>query len=71
MSYLDEYKVEVSLSFSSVGHHDIQFPDKNWNMSFDATDVNLDVMLEQFKAMLVAMDYVVDGKRLELVDDYE
>ena len=35
----------------------------------DATDVNLDVVLEQFTLMLSAMDYVVDGKHLELVEN--
>lgn len=64
----DEYKVDVSLSFTTRGHHDWKFPDKEWNLSFDATDVNLDVVLEQFTLMLSAMDYVVDGKHLELVD---
>ena len=37
--YIDEYKVEVTLSFSSRGHHSWEFPDKEWNLSFDATDV--------------------------------
>lgn len=71
MSDNDEYKVHVLLNFTSRGHHDNQFPDVNWSLDFDATDVNIDVMLEQFKKMLIAMDYVVDGKRLVLVEDYD
>lgn len=65
----DDYKVEATLSFSSTGHPDTNFPDTEWNLSFDATDANLDTIMEKFRHMLVAMEYVIDGRRLQLVRD--
>lgn len=67
MDFEDNYIVSASLSFTSTGHDDPQFPDVNWSLSFDATDVHMDVVLEQFQHMLNAMGYVTDGRRLELV----
>ena len=58
MEKYDNYKVGVNLFFSSSGHHSDEFPDMDWSVGFDATDVNLDVMLEQFKLMLNQLQMV-------------
>ena len=69
MNKEDEYHVEATLSFTSTGHDDPQFPDTSWSMTFDATDAHIDVILAQFEHMLSAMGYVFSNKHLEMVSD--
>lgn len=70
MSEVDNYKVNVTMVLDTYGHSDSQFPDKNCTIEFDATDVHMSVVLDQFKDFLILMGYVIDPyKRLELVDD--
>ena len=65
----DNYRVDVALNLSSYGHHDEKFPDKNCSINFNATDIHMDVVLDQFRDFLILMGYVIDGRRLVLVDD--
>lgn len=65
----DNYKVDVNMSVFQSGHHDLEFPNKHCYIQFDATDAHIDTVLRQFVDFLNLMGYVVDGKRLELVQD--
>ena len=65
----DNYYVNVKLVLETGGHSDSQFPDKTCTIEFDATDVHMDVVLDQFKDFLSLMGYVVDNRRLEAVVD--
>jgi azurin len=37
-------------------------------MTFNATDVNIDTMCRQFEILLHSMGYVFNGQHLEMVD---
>lgn len=63
----DNYIVDVTLSLRTVGHGDPEFPDKRATINFNATDVHVDVVLQQFEDFLVLMGYYMDKKKLALV----
>jgi azurin len=64
----DNYHVDCTLSFVSSNHNDDQFPDTRMEMTFNATDVNIDTMCRQFEILLKGMGYVFDGRHLEMID---
>lgn len=65
----DNYYVNVKLILETGGMNDSEFPDKKCSIEFDATDVHMDVVLDQFRDFLILMGYVVDNKRLVAVDE--
>ena len=68
----DTYKVKVILKVKSSGHHDPMFPDRESSIEFDATDVHMNVVLEQFRDFLTMIGYVIDpSDSLKLVNENE
>ena len=66
----NEYNVKVTLKVESSGHHDEMFPDRTSTIEFDATDLTMDTVLDQFKDFLVVMGYVITPyDSLKLVKD--
>jgi hypothetical protein len=72
MEEFDQYKVKVILKVKSSGHHDPLFPDRESSIEFDATDVHMNVILEQFRDFLTLIGYVIDpSDSLKLVKEDE
>jgi hypothetical protein len=69
----DQYKVKVILKCISTGHHDKdQFPDRECYMDFDATDANIQTMLDQYKDFLSFVGYVIrPDDEIKLVKHYD
>ena len=66
----DTYKVKVTLKVESSGHHDPLFPDRTGTIEFDATDVHMNVVLEQFRDFLTMIGYVIEpSDSLKLVKE--
>jgi hypothetical protein len=61
----DNYHVNYNFSYSSSGYGAIGFPDENYNLSFDGTDLKIDVIVQQFEKVLRSAGYVFD--HLEVV----
>lgn len=68
--YDNEYKVKVILKVKSSGHHDPLFPDRECSIEFDATDVHVNTVLEQFRDFLTMIGYVIEpSDSLKLVKE--
>ena len=66
----DNYQVKVKMEFISTGHHDPLFPDTTGKIEFDATDCNINAMIDQFTTFLRMLGYVIDSdQKLALVED--
>ena len=55
----DQYNVNVVMTVESSGHHDPMFPDTTRSIEFNATDLNVEAVLEQFRDFLTMMGYVI------------
>ena len=65
---MEEYKVTVSLTATTAGSMDQQYPDNTVSLVFNASDATTEVMLEKYKDFMNAMGYVLSDRHLEFVD---
>jgi hypothetical protein len=65
---MEEYKVTVSLTSTTAGSMDQQYPDNTVSIVFDASDATIEVMLEKYKDFMNAMGYVLGDRHLEIAD---
>ena len=56
----DDYNVSVKMEVVSTGHHDTMFPDTSRVIEFDATDLPIEAVLDQFRDFAIMMGYVFD-----------
>jgi hypothetical protein len=66
---MDDYNVYVYLRATTSGSKMSEFPDNIVTVQFDATDVDINTMLDKFRVLLNGMGYVLDNKKFVIVDD--
>lgn len=66
----DDYYVKVKMEVVSTGHNDDMFPDTIRVIEFEATDLGLPAVLDQFRDFAIMMGYVFDiNEKLGVVRD--
>lgn len=56
----DEFCVTVKMEVVSTGHGDPMFPDTSRVIEFDATDLPIEAVMDQFRDFAIMMGYVFD-----------
>jgi|FreactTroBogLake_1042271.scaffolds.fasta_scaffold00674_16 hypothetical protein len=57
--------VSYTFSYASNGYGNVGFPDEYYNLTFDGTDITIDMMVLQFEKLLRSAGY--EFKHVEVV----